>query len=62
MFLHMASQYFSLSPGSDTNAVLSLQHQHRSITIWEGNDPDLLMRRHHYQMHKWPIDERVNIT
>lgn len=55
----MASRHFAPSPGPDTNAVLSLQHQHRSTAIWEGNDPGLLMSRHHYQMHKWPLDERV---
>lgn len=52
-------QSYTLSPGPDTTSVLSLQQQHRSTAIWDGNDPGVLTIRHNYQIFKWPLDERV---
>lgn len=52
-------QSYTLIPGPDTTPILCLQHKHWSTTIWEDNDPGVLMIRHHYQMYKWTLDERV---
>lgn len=48
-------------PDPNPTSVLSLQQQHGSTAIWEGNDPGVLTIRHNYQIFKWPLDERVRL-
>lgn len=45
-------QSYTLSSILRTLTVLTLQHQHHLIAIWEGNDPSVLI-------HKWSLDDRA---
>lgn len=44
-----------------SNIVLYFHHEHRSIAIWEENDPGLIGIKYHYQMQKWFLFKSVRL-
>lgn len=50
-------QSYMSSSYPDTEIVLSMQCQHRSTAIWEGNIPYTMRIRHDYHKHEWTFDD-----